>query len=130
MRIITTWVCASMLAPRVSSSFKKLIIFKACSRNGIPSNIFAFMIFCMAICLAGLPCSPKHFFEVGHDSTGGFILLELMLQYASHRGKHIATSHSIRLPPFFELASGNCRSTCRGLFKARSGEDICMILRS
>ena len=73
---------------------------------------------------------PKHTFEAIRDRRSGIIQLELVLQHPSYRGKHVATSHSIRFLPLVKLTLNGSRGISRWLRRAGSGEDIYVILRS
>ena len=73
---------------------------------------------------------PKHTFEAIHDRSSGIIQLDLVLQHPSHRGNHVAMSHSILFLPLVKLARNGSRGISQWLQRAWSGEDIYVILHS
>ena len=73
---------------------------------------------------------PKYTFKAIHDRGSGIIRLELMLQHLSHRGKHVATSHSIQFRPLVKLIPDDSHGISRWLWRAGSREDIYVILHS
>ena len=67
---------------------------------------------------------PKQTFEAISDRGSEIIRLKLMLQHSSHRGKHVAMSHSIQFLPLVKLALNGSRGISWWHGRARSGENI------